>query len=184
MKNKLLSTLLFIILATNPGSAFAQLISWTRDYLLSWSDFQGGQPPNNNYSAETRWDYRYRYNWTKDGVITVKLVCSFDKQKSWKNPRKNLTTKLLLHEQLHFYVAELFARKMRQAFGAYASAHKYGTNTAAELGQIFNKLSNDCNSYQSEYDIKTNHGMSDNMQEEWRKKIVSDLNELSAFEAK
>lgn len=181
--NKFITALLLIVILMYGGTAFAQLIPWKAGYFLTWDDFQG-PPAQSEFSAETRWDYRYNYKWSGDGKITVDVVCSFDKQKSWKKPERNLTPKLLLHEQLHFYAAEIFARKMRQSFAAYIASHKHDANTVSDLNGIFNTVKSECDSYQSQYDTATNHGRDDNAQEEWKKKIVADLNALAAFEKK
>ncbi len=184
MKRKLIYFLLTLTLSQIfPLAGNAQLIPWRSDYLLTWADFMG-PCPHNGYAAETRWDYRYNTHYAADGTITVTVTCSFDKQKSWKDPKANLTAQLLLHEQLHFYVVEIFARKMRKEFNIYCASHKRSPNTGNDINQIYQKLKTESDKYQSDYDIATNHGMKIDIQEEWRKKIIADLRELSAFEVK
>ena len=179
----LLNFLVFTFVQLLPLTGFGQLVPWRADYLLSWDDFQG-PCPHNNYAAETRWDYRYNSHYGPNGTITVTVTCSFDKQKSWKDPKANLTAQLLLHEQLHFYVAEIFARKMRRDFKNYCATHRQSPNTGKDLEQIYQKLKTESDNYQSDYDNATNHGIKIDIQEEWRKKIIAGLRELSEFEVK
>ena len=175
--------IIVILLAIGSSRASAQLIPWRADYLLSWGDFQG-PCPHNGYAAECDYDYLYVPKCGRDGTITVTVTCSFNKQKAWKDPSVKLTLQLLLHEQLHFYAAETYARKMRQAFSNYTASHKRSAGMDNDLKQIFNKYMKEGEDYQAEYDKATNHGLIKEAQETWRKKIVADLQELGAFEVK
>ncbi len=167
-----------------PRSVHAQSIPWRSDYLLQWDDFQGPPDTTSKYAAETHWDYKYATSGDASGALKVKVDCSFSKVRSWKRPEKKLTPQILMHEQLHFYIAEIHARRMRQAFEGYAASHTFASAKSNELGDIFKKCNKECNDQQALYDKETAHSMVPEKQEEWHKKIVAQLQELKAYEVK
>ena len=158
----------------------AQNIPWKADRMLNWADFQGKPDAGSSFLAYTAYTLGYSSKYDQGGKITVSVTCSFDRNKSWKTPDK-LTDKLLLHEQLHFYVAEIYARKMRKAFHDYAATHKAGAGTSADLDKIFISLMKESHDYNDAYDAATTHSINEEKQEEWRKKIVDELNALEAY---
>ena len=162
----------------------AQNIAWKAGQLLTWDDFKG--PPNaaSPYYAFTQYAFGYTEHADKSGRSVISVSCAFDPSKSWKKTDKKLTAELLLHEQLHFYAAEVYARKMRKAFGEYAGTHTRGTSTGAELNKIFQQLNNECTAYQGQYDKETDHSKNQEQQDLWRAKITADLKELGAYEVK
>ena len=166
------------------ANAWSQLIPWKGDVLLVWSDFQAAPDPASNYAAYTAYSINQSWRSEASGKIIATTQCSFDKNKSWKKPEKNLTPKILQHEQIHFNIAEIYARKIRQAYSNYASTHKYDANTSADLGKIFKTLLNECGEYNVTYDNETNHSINEDKQKEWTTKVMSQLSELKAFELK
>ena len=184
MRRKFVLLLFIICVLLMRELAAAQQIPWKSDYYLVWSDFQGPPDPGSSYAACTHYDVSYNSKWDHSGAITVTVACSFDKSKSWKRPERNLTPKLLLHEEIHFYIAELYARKMRQAFALYASSHKGGPSASNDLNGIYGGLFRELQECNNKYDEETSHSMNEDKQKEWTKKIVDGLKELSAYEAK
>ena len=176
--------ILILALLVTTANAPAQNMPWQPDQMLTWADFQGKPDAGSSFLAYTAYTLGYSSKYDQDGKITVSVTCSFDKSKSWKTPDNKLTDKLLLHEQLHFYVAEIYARKMRKAFHEYAATHKAGAGTSADLDKIFIGLMHQSHDYNDQYDIATNHSTIAEKQEEWRKKITGELNALDAYAVK
>jgi hypothetical protein len=131
MRSRLHTLLFFFFFFVSGYQSLAQ-IPWSETVRLTWDDFQG-KPDARNFDAFTKTTVSYKSKWDKDGVITVTVECSFDKNNSWKKPGPNLTPKLLLHEQMHFNISELYARKMRREFKEYTSTRRHGPNTNNEL---------------------------------------------------
>lgn len=183
MRNAIL-TIIFIGWLCSVNKSIAQIIPWTSSYLLQWGDFQGPPDPNEKYSAKTCTSINYHTKTGSNNSIIATVDCGFDKAKSWKKPERNLTQKLLLHEELHFYIAEVSARKMRQEFANYTSSHKYDVNANNDMKKIFDRCLDECNKENDQYDLETNHSANEAQQEEWRKKIVAQLKELGAYEVK
>ena len=182
--NKKIIYLAILSLLTFSKSSHAQLIAWQPGIKLTWSDFVATLDPKSNY-----WAYTYtllNYKWTCDtyGNVTVTVDCSLDLSKSWKRTDKNLTPALLQHEQLHFDIAELHARKLRQAFDLYTAYHKYSPALAGDLKKIFDKIIVESNGYNALYDNESDHSLNKLQQWEWNKKITADLWSLSIFASK
>jgi hypothetical protein len=98
---------------------FAQLhdtIQWSTSYKLKWEDFQGKSDSSSKYGAISRPGIKYHLSANADS-FNVKVLCFFIKSKSWSKYKNSYP--LLMHEQLHFDIAELFARKLRKTYAAY-----------------------------------------------------------------
>ncbi|MDP6909549.1 MAG: hypothetical protein QF371_08585, partial [Flavobacteriales bacterium] len=86
-------------------------IEWQEERVLKWSDFKG--KPNKLSKNEALTDSGIAISLTCDDEHSeVKVESFFNPYKSWS---KNHTSDYLLeHEQLHFDITELFARKLRK----------------------------------------------------------------------
>jgi hypothetical protein len=103
----------------------------------------------------------------------------FDRTSSWTID----TTKTLLlsHEQLHFDISELFARKIRRGIEELRIKKVSDKNHYAFL--ISSKLK-ERDRYQREYDDDTFHGGIDIIQREWIEKVKKELGQLEAYKTK
>src|ERR1700751_1707415 len=88
-------------------------IIWQEGHLLTWSDFKG-RPENPNSVASTSYDIIKRIiDYGDSATIIIRAV--FFPYKSWKRKGRN-DEDILIHEQRHFDIAELYARKLRKSF--------------------------------------------------------------------
>ena len=173
--------LFFLLLAGSHLFGQANKISWTGVNKLAWEDFQGKPDAASEHTATTVYWLDYTYKWDGNGKLTMKVNCSFLRDKSWKKTDKKLTPELLDHEQLHFDIAEIHARKMRQAFSNFAFAHTNNSNTKADLENIFRKTMDEVHAMNAKYDEETNHSKNIASQRQWSLKIKSMLQELSGY---
>lgn len=95
-------------------------IVWSENRKLTWSDFKGKPDKNSAGSASTACKIEIRpVNVLVDekGNIQnykpLKAVALFFPDLSWVKKKK---THLLLHEQLHFDIVELYSRKLNRKF--------------------------------------------------------------------
>jgi len=115
---------------TSPSENDPNLIPWSKDYKITWDDFQG--KPDRKYAkelekfgAKVTATIDHRLNWAIDDattkikvqIIEVKVRCFFNKKLSWV--RKSLLSKdkeylktVLNHEQGHLDLAEEHVRLM------------------------------------------------------------------------
>ena len=177
-------SLILICLAT-AGICLAQgnRIPWREGTKLNWTDFTGPPDHSSEHDATTRYSFDYNYKWDGNGAITVKISLYFDKNISWKKAGEGLTPELLKHEQIHFDIAELYARKMRKTFAEYTAAHKSGPNTKNEIAKLFSEMSAETQKFQDVYDSETNHSEITEKQMEWNKKVSLMLSELSQYKS-
>lgn len=145
-------------------------IHWNNSRKLSWQDFKGNPRESSQFSAESSLQISYGLKISQEGGVTNYLFtvdCYFEKKDSWVKPDKK-TDALLKHEQIHFDIAEYFARKLRKEF-------KKNTFTIADYQSkskaIFNKNFTEYQSYQTAYDEDTRHGSIPEEQAKWEEKV-------------
>lgn len=90
-------------------------IEWTEGHRLTWDDFQAVVPYRQrwtrNIAAITSSVIQYRYS-CENGMLKYDIKSIFLPDESWVKDNAR-TEDYLMHEQLHFDITELFARKLR-----------------------------------------------------------------------
>jgi len=151
----------------------ADTILWQRDSLLSFSDFK--KKPSGSFQGLT---YSGLYLDMKQEDQFVKVYCYvlFICKESFL---KDSSESLLKHEQLHFDITELYARKMRQQL-SQKNPDKEKSISAA-IQKTYNSLVIDLNSEQNRYDKETIHGTNEIKQLQWIDSIHKQLNQLENY---
>jgi len=149
-------------------------IPWDANRKLSWSDFRA-QPAENAWAAATTASgISYEYSAMENGEgyeLEFRVGAFFYPDKSWYQP-KLCDTVVLSHEQLHFNISELYARKMT----AIMSATRFSRNARAEVKEIYQQILKELGEFQSRYDQETNFSRDKEMQLLWNRKIDMALN--------
>jgi hypothetical protein len=132
---------------------------WSATRRLMWSDFQGPPPTEGSEGAKT--SYTLYSAWKCWGeAFEFRVIAAFRPRQSWVKPLVlNDSTQrrtVLGHEQTHFDLAEVHARRMRQVFGDLA---RPCSKTDAELRALVQSLAQDEKEEQRRYDAETNHGL-------------------------
>lgn len=107
----------------------------------------------------------------------------FNPDESWVQ-RDNQTAPLLAHEQLHFDIAELYARKMRQKMFQYVgmNAEEFAKRKLSdEVKKIYRDYYNEMTDEQKRYDTEARHGLDTEAQANWEKLVSRDLESLRHF---
>jgi len=94
----------------------------------------------------------------------------FYPQKSWYKP-EICNAVILSHEQLHFDIAEMFARKMRQQL----AATRFTSNIKAEVREIYEQINRELADFQRQYDRETDFSRYVAQQEAWNDAIKEAL---------
>lgn len=97
----------------------------------------------------------------------------FYQYSSWLND-----TARLAHEQLHFDISELYARKMRFAIDSMARNHPRSLRYAK---RVLNNLYDEHMNFQARYERETNYGKFLNMQIFWKRKVDKALASYKLF---
>ncbi len=166
--------MLFLLMTSGKDSG--DHIYWTEDYRLDWEDFKG-EPrfENNDISALTSSGIVH-YKGCKDGKINYKVEAYFEKRESWVKEEAR-TEHHLIHEQLHFDITELYARKLRKLLAD--NQFKCGQEIAFEAA-ISGFIENWHNE-QRAFDVLTKHSLNKEAQQEWYYKIAMELSLLDDY---
>lgn len=168
-------SLAFLILSITPANG-DDLLEWKEDHKLKWSDFKGKVPTGVKYKAMTHSRIGLDADF-EDGAFIVDVNTYFIRNKSWSKNRGSES--LLGHEQLHFDITELIARKIRKAYSEYnaTEVQKTGDFLQTTYDHYYGPV---WDSYEL-YDEETNHGINKLEQAEWAQKIQDELDELSEY---
>lgn len=157
----------------------AHLIYHDNNVQLKWKDYQGDAEDDVNASALTSIGFRMGYKGTarQDSLVVI-VEAFFDKQNSWA--KKDTTAYALKHEQIHFDITELYARKLKQSIQGATLTYK---NYQSVLRDLERKAHHDLNTADSIYEAVTDYSKNKVEQKKWNDNIAVDLANLKAFEA-
>ena len=110
------------------------------------------------------------------GYQKMNVATFFYKNKSWLGNKDNKNE--LAHEQIHFDIAELFARKIRKDFEDLKSKKVKDFDA---YQHVYNTQWTACQAYQNQYDSETANGAMAIENNEWLLKIDKELYELNAY---
>lgn len=152
----------------------SRLIDWSATRKLTWNDFLGRPDHSNNNAALTSSNINFSFGYGSAG-FRYSISCRFDKRKSWVRLR---TDYVLAHEQGHFDIAEIYARKLNKALKEY----RYREATVSrDLNILYDRLVKEHHEMQARYDRETNHSRNKTQQALWLKKIASQLKQLQPY---
>jgi hypothetical protein len=157
------------------SSAGEEQIRWRPDFRLQWSDFKGRPDRASNMDALTESGITFSWSCDWRGEFTVEAYAIFIPTGSWV---KEPTNYLLAHEQAHFDITEIHARKLRKFFATHPDPCRLGKAGIDKAAQTVIQASY---AMQDEYDRATNHGESRSAQREWIAKIALELESLSQY---
>lgn len=179
-KFQLLPILAFIVLALSfmamekPHEKGEAEIRWRKGMRLDWSDFKGRPERLSPMDALTESGISFSWSCDRNG-FHLETYALFVPNGSWV---KDPTPHLLSHEQAHFDITEIHARKLRKYFSEHRNPCALGKDGIDKASKTIIKASYDM---QNEYDDATSHGENRRMQKLWLEKIDSMLEELSAY---
>ncbi|SIR03120.1 protein of unknown function [Maribacter ulvicola] len=150
-------------------------MSWEPGFRFTWNDFRGAAPITSRAAATTASGITYRFTTFYENnelQVDYKVFAYFYPTKSWYKPELcNDVT--LLHEQLHFDITELYARKLRKQL----AETKFTKNVKEEIRKIYKATIRQLNDYQNRYDSETNYSRNLPVQERWVQEIEEALRE-------
>ena len=150
-------------------------ILWDENKRLSWADFKGKVPPAAVPAATTASGISYTYSANllhHEVKLDFEVNAYFYPNESWYKPEQ-CTDNTLTHEQLHFDIAELFARKMRNRLRRTS----FSDDVKEEVRRIYKDILQALKDYQDQYDWETNFSRNLEKQLEWNQKIAEALKE-------
>ncbi|KUJ52900.1 DUF922 domain-containing protein [Chryseobacterium sp. JAH] len=170
--------LVFILISSFLRS---QRIEWKEGSKLVWSNFKSkiNNQRGKDIVAYTHcgWVYSVTKSSNPKGIAKVSIETIFNEDKSWKD-EKRINDYVLNHEQKHFDIAEIFARKIRKE-----TVDKIKTTGDYDkyFQTIYNRIIKDYKNFQALYDGVTEHGMNKEKQAEYDTLISKELEQLKNF---
>ena len=176
----------FILLASNlilfaPQPAPDMSILWSATRRLVWSDYHAKPPARHEASALTSYALSFD-NDCDGGTYHVRIVAAFLPEKSWVDPmvlaQPDASRLTLQHEQTHFDLAELAARKMRKAIAGLSDPCKM---TEDQRRAVVAPLIDEDRNTQRRFDRETSDGRDLRWQGEWIRNVSIQLDALKRY---
>lgn len=177
MKKIAILYFLIITLSITKNLNAQSTIEWSKDRKLMWSDFKA--IPNEEILGYALTAYKIEIipsnvlvdlNDNVQNYESLTVVANFYSEHSWVYEKNDY---LLLHEQLHFDIAGLYAYKMRIEFERLKKQKDANFDSYFEVHQ---KLWEECRETQKAYDKETSHGQLVDENNDWINKIATELN--------
>jgi hypothetical protein len=132
---------------------------WSAARPLTWNDFQAAPPTEGREGAKTSYSL-YSVWKCRGAVFEFRVIAGFRTRRSWVklvvlNDSVQRRT-VLGHEQTHFDLGELYARRMRQAFAALSAPCR---KSDAALSALVQRIADEEKAEQRRYDAETHHGL-------------------------
>jgi hypothetical protein len=154
----------------------SDVILWQENRLLTWDDFKG-KPAKRFAAASTNYDILKSIDFKDNTTALIDIKAVFYCKKSWKKEQW-IDATVLIHEQKHFDIVELYARKMRKTI----KENNYSRlNIKEKTDSLYAIVDKEMDLYQDLYDDETNGSMNSTKQKEWNQKVINEINEFNEF---
>lgn len=154
---------------------------WNDSYSLTWADFKDQPDKKERAVAITASGITFGYSIKQADKqvisFTTTVVAHFYPEQSWH--KLEADAQVLQHEQLHFDITELYARKFRQRI----SKLKISNNIGDQLKQMHLAINKELAAMQDVYDIETDFSRNAKEQARWKVEIAYQLTTLSKFKS-
>ncbi len=156
-------------------------IPWDRARPIRWADFQGTAPDTGAEGAQTAYSLLYGVSCT-GSAFSYDVSAVFLPGRSWvrslvlADPDEARRT--LRHEQTHFDLTEVHARRLRKVLhDVYDPCRAGRADVSSEAERVIAAESD----AQRRYDDETRHGLDAAHQRAWDQDVTGWLSELEAF---
>lgn len=146
-----------------------QVIHWDENSPLSWNDFTGRTKSKTSISALTASAIEYAYE-CQGNSVNVAVRAIFIPEESWVK-MDAMNDYILGHEQLHFDITEIYARKLRKELDSKILTCR----DISRIEIIASKIIDEWKEEQAKYDADSKHSMDKELQALWEKKVLQDL---------
>lgn len=149
---------------------------------LTWKEFHGTPRLRTATAAQTSSGVTYIVE-CRGKQFDYAVLATFSPVESWVRPdiplNRTASPRTLKHEQAHFDVTELFARKLRKAF---ESVTDICPDHPKDARKLFDRFSREAQHTQDQYDDETAHGMALDSQARWSREIAASLDSLARYQ--
>jgi hypothetical protein len=174
-------------------------VEWSRERRLTKRDFKGRAPVSAQNASMSA--ISIDASWACErGSLVASARATFDPSRSWwRNAQGGVWSRaseratssqaqmearrsgverdmqLLEHEQIHFDIAEVAARTIRERFQAFRNACAEPGDTDS-IRQMVERADRELQEEQQRYDRETSHGTNARAQDAWRRRVRALLN--------
>lgn len=164
------------------GQQDSDKIFW-KENSLTWADFRAAPNKNSAFQANTSAGLSFSWGIRKEnGVVTLKYEVQsyFNPDGSWVVPESRGSEYLLSHEQLHFDITELHARKLRKNLSEI-DVEDLGKDPRKDLNRLYEIIEKERAAMQLKYDKETNHSLNREAQARWQENVKKEINKFENF---
>lgn len=178
-------TLIFLVIFLSvPGQQDPEKIFW-EEGILSWEEFRAEPDKRSTFQANT--SAGISYSWgirNENGRLTLKYEVQsyFNPDGSWVVPESRGSGYLLKHEQLHFDITELHARKLRKNLSKI-KVEDLGKDPGKTLNEMYEVMEQEKSLMQLKYDKETNHSIDREAQARWQEYVKREIKKYGNFKA-
>jgi hypothetical protein len=152
-----------------------EFIEWSSK-RLDWNDYMAKPAHLSDAAAITSTAISFEYHVRKN-KLTYSISCRFSRTRSWGRFK---TEYILGHEQGHFDITELYARKLSKALQEYTFDPR---SYKEDLNRIYETVMKEKEDFQNEYDNDTDYSRKKDKQEVWLERIADLLEKYSNYSA-
>ena len=157
-------------------------MTWNESHKLNWADFKASPNQNSDAVALTASGITFGYSLKTSGERIIDFSTSveahFYPNKSWYLKDKG-STYILAHEQLHFDITELYARKFREQLIKLV----VNKNIKQQMQGLHTTINGGLDETQKRYDAQSNHSMDIDAQKKWGVFIQEELEKLDKYKS-
>lgn len=183
-----MKNLLLILFVAVPGTfniysqSDLEKISWNGSRPLSWADFKAEASPDSHFQASSNTGISYSWGLqSTNGVLELeyRIFSNFYPDLSWVSTGSD-NSYLLGHEQLHFDITELHARKLRKKL-AELSVKELGKDARKILNNFYEEVDNERKAMQEKFDIESRHSLNREGEMHWQEYVQEELRKYKAY---
>jgi len=157
-------------------------IVWTQHRPLTWPDFKG-RPPSEVSAVAAQTDYVFVHGaQCKGDRFEFRVVAAFLPDDSWVKPAMLRTpadsARALKHEQTHFDLTEVHARRLRRYYAELIAPCRIDSS---DLAAAASRVGRDEKAAQAQYDADTDNGRTPAQQARWDRDIAGQLVALAKY---
>ncbi len=146
-----------------------KVIIWSKDRKLKWSDYKGFLEENTPIAALS-WiglEYKVISYSTEKYLLAINAIFNCEELGIWMEKTND---QILKHEQLHFDIGEIYARKLRMRL---LNSQNIFTHPVMfdSLEKYCDFYSDSLKDYQSRYDEETRGSLNTVNQEKWNNEV-------------
>lgn len=164
------------LVGQNLGNCQIDSIPWKPSEKLKWSDFQGKPKRDSKDGMLAACAPSINIKGFRDDLPNFGVTNHFLKKVAWTTDTSSI--ELLNHEQCHFDIAEVCARRIRAAVDSLRSRK---VSDIIVYTSVIDALLEQYDMEDVQYDSETSHGAIDLEQQKWEKRVAQELKKLNKW---